>query len=105
MTKYKPQYFFGPRNKRNKDLYLELSMKQAMEGNLWWYAQGIAEKLMFLELPHKQQRKHPLFKQFLKFRRLSERYKMTHTEHQYYESESTRRMIAASIKFAKENNK
>jgi len=104
MTKYKPRYFFGPRNKSYDDLFLELTMKQSMEGSLWWHAQDIAEELMALKLPRKQQRKHPLFKQFLKVRRLSKRYRMTHTEHQYYESESIRRMIRASIQFAKENN-
>jgi len=103
MTKYKPRYFFGPRDKSRDDLLLELEMKNYMQGSLWWHAQSIAEELMALKLPRKQQRKHPLFKQFLKVRRLSERYKMTHTENQYYESESIRRMIAASIEFAKEN--
>jgi hypothetical protein len=104
MTKYKPRYFFGPRDKSRDDLFLELSMKQGMEGSLWWHAQGIAEELMALKLPRRRERKHPLFKQFLKVRRLSERYKMTTTEQAYYESERVKRWTLAAAEFAKENN-
>ena len=104
MTKYKPRYFFGPRSKSYTDLYLELNFKQMMEGSLWWHAQDIAEELMALKLPRKQERKHPLFKQFLKVRRLSERYKMTDTERMYYDTQMITQLTNASIQFAKEKN-